>query len=161
MSKVTLNKLAELWGGGILPPFKPTCWYLKPLDWLFYLARDCSYVATFTADPHLELLKDGAETVGFKVLGFSHLPARLRQRILISTDIDFDDIKGIGDIWILNVEEAWPEIEASQTAFFEELRRRDNRWSGNVLYDPAYPSVRDKHERVMTHFRALNPARLP
>jgi hypothetical protein len=161
MSEAVATRLSDLWKGTQLPPFQPSCHYIKELDWLIYLARDCSYVATPTKEPQIEHLKDGEETVGIKILGFSQLPRGIRRQILESTNIDPDDIKGIEDIWIQNFERMAPAFFASQKAFFEELRRRDNLWRHNALYDPTYPSVGVRHAHVMAHLQSLDPVRLP
>ena len=161
MSETLATSLSDVWGGKQLPHFKPSCHYIKEFDWLIYLARDCSYVAVPTKEPQIEHLMDGGETVGIKILGFSQLPRGIRFQLLESTNMDLDDIKGIEDIWIQNFEEVKEDLFAAQTAFFEELRRRDNLWRDNALYDPTYPSVKERHERVMAHLQGLNPARLP
>jgi hypothetical protein len=142
--------------------FKPTCRYIKPLDWFLYLAKDCSYVSTATPNPYLELLVDGGEVVGFKVMAFSNLPRNIRHWFTEIVCVDLDDIKGIEDLWIQNVEEVWPAIEAAQTAFFRELRRRETFYRYEVLHYPAcLVDIRQRHDKLMRHLAALNPIRLP
>lgn len=153
--------LTQLLGGKQLQPFKPSFIYIKALDWLIYLARDCSYLAVPTKEPQLEYLMNGGETVGIKIIGFFHLPSCIRRQLLESTQMDLDDIVGIEDIWIKNFEERAEEWAASELAFFEELRRRDNFWRGNALYDRTYPTVRERHKKVMEHLSTLDPTRLP
>ena len=147
--------------GAELRPFKPTCWYNKGLDWFFYLSRDCSYVAVRTSDPHVELLKEGVETVGMKIMWFSDLPRHLRDKFLHATGVCPDDIVGIEDIIRLNVREAWPEIDAAQSAFFRELRWRENHFRHEALYDSGFPTIRGRHGRIMKHLANLDANRLP
>jgi hypothetical protein len=144
-------------------PFKPHCMYIKALDWFFYLSRDCSYVEATTEDPHVELLKHGKMVVGMKILWFSELPRQVRSRFIEIAHVDIDSIVGIEDIWLLNFEEMRPEIEAAQTAFFEELRRRENHFQFEALHtEGSQPTrVRNRHARIMRHFALLDPDRLP
>ncbi len=142
-------------------PFKPTCWYNESLDWFFYLSSDCSYVATRTEDPHIELLKDKGETVGMKVMWFSDLPPYLRDKFRQVTGIDPDDILGIKDIMLDNAGETTPGIEVAKSPFFKELRWRENHFRHEALYDSGFPTIRGRHGRVMIHFLSLDPNRLP
>lgn len=118
------TSLPELLEGKKLRPFKPSCFYLKELDWLVYLNRDCSYVACRSDREEVELLMDGEDVVGFKVLNFLTLPRSTRFEYLYATGLAPDDIKGVESIMLHNVDELLPEIEASETEFFQEFRRR-------------------------------------
>jgi hypothetical protein len=51
----------------------------------------------------------------------------LRLRIMawrVAHGKDPDEIKGIGDLWLYRVDRDRGKIDAAQTAFFDELRRR-------------------------------------
>ncbi len=88
-----------------------------------YWARDCSYVATPTTHPQIELLVCDKEVVGVKILSFSLLPRSVRDRLLEATRLDLDAITGIEELWKLNLKEMSPELSASEMIFFQELRR--------------------------------------
>jgi len=102
----------------------PQAWYDRNLDAFSYLARECSWRLTSSAKPRISLLTDGMNTVGFRVPEFFSLSREERDAFIEATGLDLDDIRGIEAVWIRNVEEMLPEIERSETEFFEELRRR-------------------------------------
>ncbi len=142
--------------------FEPSCRYLKTLDWFIYITKDCSYVSTHTASPFIAKLMHGGEIVGFKIMAFSRLPREVRGWFTEIVNIDLDDIRGIEELWILNFEEMLPQFEKDMTAFFGELRRRDNFYRFEALHYPAsWVDIRKRHSRLMVHLFALDPARLP
>ena len=110
-----------------LEPFEPKCFYIAELDCFWYVARDCSYVATRTNDPHIEFLMCRGEKVGLKILNFFGLPRETRDACLAQTGIDLDSIRGIEAIWINNDRETTKETDVAQEEFFARLRRGNSR----------------------------------
>jgi len=141
--------------------FKPVCSYLKSLDWFTYLAQDCSYVQTYTADPYVGLLKYRGEVVGMRIFFFSQLPQHHRWAFLKATGVSPDDIVGFDDLWRQSARETAPGVIAAQSKFFKELRQREALYKGDPLYDSGFPTTGGRHERVMNYIDSLDPNRLP
>ena len=106
-----------------LEPFEPKCFYIRKLDCLWCVTRDCSYVATHTDDPNIEFLMYRGEKVGVKINNFFGLPRETRDACLVQTGIELDSIRGIEAIDIRNAEEAAGENSTSEADFFARLRR--------------------------------------
>lgn len=123
MTEVSTS-LSNFWNELELKPFKPSAFYIKELDCLWCLTRDCPYVATPTCYPYVERLVDKGETVGFKIWHFLTLPSEMRHGPLelIGTMMDLDDLKGIEYIYIHTANEQDAEISAEEVAFFDWLK---------------------------------------
>lgn len=107
-----------------LQPFRPKAFYVDELDWFIYVGRDCSYTVRLGKHPHLAFFMDGEEVIGFKVLFFSELPREVRQVCLEATHLPPDNIIGIKELLLLNAREGAAEIDAEQSEFIAEFRRR-------------------------------------
>ncbi len=121
MSEQALYPL-QLPEGFELKPFKPSAFYIKGLDCLVYLARDCPYVATPTSNPLVEHCIDKGNIVGFKVWSFLTLTAQERTAILATIAMDHDDIKNIEYIWIHNANEQAADMDAGEAEFLDWLK---------------------------------------
>lgn len=121
MSEQALYPL-QLPEGFELKPFKPSAIYIKGLDCLVYLARDCSYVATLTSNPLVEHCIDKGELVGFKVWSFLTLTPQERTAVLATIEMDHDEIKNIEDVWIHNANEQDADMSAGEAEFLDWLK---------------------------------------
>ncbi|HEV8677294.1 MAG TPA: hypothetical protein VN701_00455, partial [Candidatus Paceibacterota bacterium] len=111
--------------GVVMQPFKPVAWYDKNFDWFICMAEDVSYTSFTTSSPSMELFKDHQteKIVGFKVLGFSHLPHEVRNSFM-GLAPDADDVGNIEALWSINAREMAESMSKEEEAFFQELEAR-------------------------------------